>query len=93
MVGAAAPLSRAFHAHVGVLDQPSGARWFAELTRKKLRRGVHTPTAQIEADIRGFIDRHNENPRPYKWTKSANEILDSVKRFCQKAEQILCHEL
>ena len=68
-------------------------RWFAELTRKQLRRGVHTSTAQLEADIRAFIDRHNENPRPYKWTKSADEILASVKRFCQKAEHTLCHEL
>jgi hypothetical protein len=50
-------------------------RWFAELARKQLRRGVHTSTTQLEADIRSFIDRHNENPRPYKWTKSADEIL------------------
>ena len=68
-------------------------RWFAELTRKKLRRGVHTSTSQLEADIRSFIERHNENPKPYKWTKSADEILSVVKRFCQKAEQTLCGEL
>jgi transposase len=68
-------------------------RWFAELTRKKLRRGVHTSTSQLEADIRSFIERHNENPKPYKWTKSADEILSTVKRFCQKAEQTLCGEL
>ena len=68
-------------------------RWFAELTRKKLRRGVHTSTRQLEADIRSFIERHNENPRPYKWVKSADEISSSVKRFCQKAGQTLCGEL
>jgi transposase len=68
-------------------------RWFAELTRKKLQRGVHTSTDQLEADIRAFIDRHNESPKPYRWTKSADEILSSVKRFCQKAEQTLCSEL
>ncbi len=68
-------------------------RWFAELTRKKLRRGVHTSTSQLKADIRSFIERHNENPKPYKWTKSADEILSSVKRFCQKAGQTLCDEL
>ncbi|TMJ89810.1 MAG: IS630 family transposase [Alphaproteobacteria bacterium] len=68
-------------------------RWFAELTRKKLRRGVHTSISQLEADIRAFIERHNENPRPYRWTKSADDILSSVKRFCQKAEQTLCSEL
>ena len=68
-------------------------RWFAELTRKKLRRGVHTSTSQLKADIRSFIELHNENPKPYKWTKSADEILSSVKRFCQKAGQTLCDEL
>jgi hypothetical protein len=40
-------------------------RWFAELTRKQLRRGVHTSTSQLERDIRNFIEHHNENPRPY----------------------------
>ncbi len=44
-------------------------RWVVELTRKRLRRGVHTSVRQLEADIRSFIDRHNHNPRPFKWTK------------------------
>ena len=43
-------------------------RWFAELTSKPLRRGVQTSVRQLEADIRAFIDRHNENPKPFKWT-------------------------
>ena len=68
-------------------------RWFAELTRKQLRRGVHTSTKQLETDIRAFIERHNESPKPYRWTKSADEILASVKRFCQKTERTLCCEL
>src|SRR5258705_6700111 len=68
-------------------------RWFAELTRKRLRRGVHTSVRQLEADIRAFIDRHNQNPRPFKWTKSADQILASVKRFCHKAQKTLCSEL
>lgn len=67
-------------------------RWFAELTRKQLRRGVHTSTKQLEADIRAFIHHHNEHPKPYRWTKSADQILASVKRFCQKTEQTLCGE-
>ena len=41
-------------------------RWFAELTRKQLQRGVHRSTLQIEADIRAFIDKHNEEPNPFK---------------------------
>ena len=40
-----------------------------------------------------FIERHNEKPKPYRWTKSADEILASVKRFCHKAQQTLCSEL
>ncbi len=68
-------------------------RWFAELTRKQLQRGVHRSIGQLEADIRAFIDQHNANPKPFKWTKSADEILASVKRFCQKTEQTLCGEL
>ena len=59
-------------------------RWFAELTRKQLQRGVHRSTAELEADIVAFIKAHNENPKPYKWVKSADEILAAVKRFCQK---------
>jgi transposase len=68
-------------------------RWFAELTRKQIQRGVHTSVRQLEADIRAFIETHNKNPKPYRWTKSADEILASVKRFCQKTNQTLCGEL
>jgi len=68
-------------------------RWFAELTRKQIQRGVHRSVAQLEADIKTFIDRHNENPKPFKWVKSADEILASVKRFCHKAQQTLSNEL
>jgi len=67
-------------------------RWFAELPRKRLQRGVHTSVRQLEADIRAFIDRHNQNPRPFKWTKSGDQILASVKRFCHKAQKTLCSE-
>jgi len=68
-------------------------RWFAELTRKQIQRGVHTSVKQLEADIRALIDLHNKNPKPFKWTKSADQILASVKRFCHKAHQTLCGEL
>jgi transposase len=68
-------------------------RWFAELTRKQIKRGVHTSTKQLEDDILAFIERHNESPKPYRWVKSADEILASVKRFCQKVERTLCSEL
>ena len=68
-------------------------RWFAELTRKQLQRGVHTSTRQLEAGIRAFIEQHNEDPKPFKWTKSADDILAAVKRFCLRIDQNLCHEL
>ncbi len=68
-------------------------RWFAELTRKQIQRGVHTSVRQLEADIRTFIDLHNNNPNPFKWTKSAEQIVASVKRFCHKVQQTLCGEL
>lgn len=59
-------------------------RWFAELPRKQLWRGVHRSTAELEADIVAFIEAHNQKPKPYRRVKSADEILASVKRFCQK---------
>ncbi|WP_439126644.1 IS630 family transposase [Roseovarius nitratireducens] len=68
-------------------------RWFAELTRKQLQRGVHRSTAELEADIVTFIEAHNENPKPYRWVKSADEILASVNRFCQRTQQTLRAEL
>ncbi len=68
-------------------------RWFAELTRKQLQRGVHRSTAELEADIAAFIEAHNENPKPYRWVKSADEILASVKRFCQRTQPTPCREL
>ena len=68
-------------------------RWFAELTRKQLQRGVHRSTRQLEADIRAFIDKHDEDQKPFKWTKSADDILAAVKRFYLRVDQNLCHEL
>jgi putative transposase len=91
-------LARRPHWHVHFTPTSSSwinqvERWFAELTRKQLQRGVHRSTAELEKDIRTFIDCHNLNPKPYRWTKSADDILAAVKRFCQKTEQTLCAEL
>ena len=57
-------------------------RWFAELTTKKLRRGTHTSVRQLNADIRAWIDTWNDNPRPYVWTKTADQILASIGNYC-----------
>ena len=67
--------------------------WFAEPTRRRLQRGAHRSTRQIEDDIRAFIDKHNEYPKPFKWTKSAEDILAAVKRLCLRADQDLRGEL
>ena len=56
-------------------------RFFANLTDKQLRRGVHRSTSELEAAIRGYIDTVNAGPRPFTWTKSVDDILNSVKRF------------
>jgi transposase len=57
-------------------------RWFALLEQKALRRGVHRSTVELERAIYEFIEVSNEEPRPYLWTKSADDILDSLSRFC-----------
>src|SRR3990170_1249935 len=59
-------------------------RWFAGLTEKQLRRGVHRSTRELEAAIRRYIDITNARPRPFVWTKTADEILASVARFCHR---------
>jgi transposase len=59
-------------------------RWFAELTTKKLRRGTHTSVRQLNADIRAWIDTWNDNPKPYVWTKTADQILASIGNYCQR---------
>jgi transposase len=59
-------------------------RWFAQLTEKQLRRGVHRSTKELESAIRSFIQHHNKNPKPFVWHKTADQILDSVSRFCTR---------
>ena len=57
-------------------------RFFALLTDKQIRRGVHRSVAELQADISAFIDHHNADPKPFRWTKSADDILASIERFC-----------
>jgi transposase len=59
-------------------------RWFAELTMKQIRRGAYDSVAQLKAGIQEFIDAHQENPKPFVWTKSADAILASIGRFAQR---------
>jgi transposase len=59
-------------------------RWFAELTTRKLRRSAHRSVAELEADLRAWIDAWNQDPRPFVWTKTADEILDSLAGYLQR---------
>jgi transposase len=76
-----------FHVHF----TPTGSswmnqveRWFALLTDKLIRRGVHTSVQALENDIRGWIATWNDNPRPFTWTKTADEILNSLADYLAK---------
>ena len=79
----------------GLLDEPRPGtprrlveRFFAELTEKQIRRGVHRSTLQLENAIRHFIEHHNQNPKPFVWTAKPVDILDKVKRGKQVLESL-----
>jgi transposase len=59
-------------------------RWFPALTEKQLRRGTHRSTRELVAAIRQYLDVTNEAPRPFVWHKTADQILASVARYCQR---------
>jgi transposase len=59
-------------------------RWFAELTNKQLRRGAYQSVPQLKAAIQEFIDAHQAHPKPFVWTKTADDILASIARFAQR---------
>jgi len=62
-------------------------RWFAALTEKQLRRGTFRSTRQLEMAIQRYLAIHNENLHPFIWTKTADEILASVARFCNRINE------
>lgn len=57
-------------------------RWFAILEQRQLKRGAHCSAAELEQAIYEFIEAHNEQPQPFVWTKTADQILENIKRFC-----------
>jgi transposase len=63
-------------------------RWFAEITNKRIRRGVFRSVKELEAAIREFIAVHNEEPKPFVWTRTADQILDSIARFAQRTAPV-----
>jgi len=76
-----------FHVHF----TPTGATWlnlverfFAAITEKQIRRGVHRSTRELEAAIYRYIEHQNQSPKPFVWTKTADQILASIARFCER---------
>jgi len=59
-------------------------RWFATLTERQIRRGTHRSTLELEQAIRHYLDTYNRRPMPFVWSKTADEILESIKRLCMK---------
>lgn len=76
-----------FHVHF----TPTGSswinqveRWFGFLTEQKIRRGAHKSVQSLEKDLRDWVKQWNKDPKPFVWTKTANEILDSLTRYCRR---------
>jgi transposase len=59
-------------------------RWFAELTTRKLRRSTHPRVAELEADLTAWIQAWNQDPKPFVWTKTADQILDTLAGYLQR---------
>ncbi|HEX6358208.1 IS630 family transposase [Actinophytocola sp.] len=57
-------------------------RWFAELTNRKLRRSAHRSVTELETDVRTWINEWNTDPKPFVWTKTADEILETLAAYC-----------
>lgn len=71
---------------------PTSSSWlnlvesfFSMVERNVTRRGVHRSVGSLEACVRDFLDAHNSDPKPFVWTKSADAILDNLRRYCEDA--------
>ena len=83
------------HPHVHFHFTPTYASWlnlverfFGLLTEKALKRGSHTSIPQLRHAILAYVDAHNENSRPFRWTKTADDILDKMRRFGIRTQQV-----
>ena len=72
--------------HASWLNQVE--RWFALLTQRQIKRGSHDSVRALITAIKSFIDLNNQNPRPFQWVKSADDILRSIARFASSTSQI-----
>jgi hypothetical protein len=76
-----------FHPHStpkGVSWLNLAERWLGLLTEKQLRRGVHRRTRELEEAIRNHLRLYNRDPKPFVWRKTADQILESAAKFCQR---------
>ena len=78
------PAASRFHLHFTPTDSAwlnLVERWFAALTNRKLRRSTHPSVAELAADMTAWIAAWNDDPRPFVWTKTADETLDNLPRY------------
>lgn len=61
-------------------------RFFAELTEKQIKRGAHRSVNELRRAIMGYINKRNEAPKPFKWVRTADQILNAVKRYCERID-------
>ena len=61
--------------------------WFALLTRRRLKRGIHRSTTALRKDIQSFLENNNREPTPFVWTKSADQILDNLRRYLEAVNE------
>lgn len=80
-----------FHVHF----TPTSSSWlnlvesfFSIVDRRVTRRGVHRSTGALEGDIKKFLEAHNTAPKPFIWTKTADQILEGLERYCTKANAV-----
>jgi transposase len=64
-------------------------RWFGELTNRKLRRSTHRSVKELETDVNAWIAAWNEDPKPFVWTKTADEILANLTNYCTRINQLI----
>jgi transposase len=81
----------AAHPRFALHFTPTSSSWLnlverrlGELTTKKLQRGTHRSVRELNNDIRDWMRTWNDNPRPYVWTKTADQILESIARYCKR---------
>ena len=59
-------------------------RFFALLTARRLKRGVHRSVEELETAVLAYVEHHNAEPKPFRWTRTADQILGSIGRFCER---------